>query len=72
MHLDEEVVLTTQRYRTLAQLVQFIVLFLLISICCSEYLMTSRITFTICAACIVLDVISGLDLVNLGDKRTTL
>jgi hypothetical protein len=35
-------------------------------------LMTSRITFTICAACIVLDVISGLDLVNLGDKRTTL
>jgi hypothetical protein len=72
MHLDEEVVLTTQRYRTLAQLVQFIVLFLLISICCFEYLMTSRITFTICAACIVLDVISGLDLVNLGDKRTTL
>jgi hypothetical protein len=71
MHLNEELILTAQRYRTLAQLVRFIVLFLLISICCFEYLVTSRVTFTICAACIVLDDISDFDPLNQGVKGTT-
>jgi hypothetical protein len=70
MHLNEELILTTQWYGTLAQLIRFIVLFLLISICCSEYMVTSRVTFTICAARIVLDVIFYLDFVNQGVKGT--
>lgn len=72
VHLNEEIMFATQRHRTLAQLVRFIVLVLVISLCCFEYLVTSRVTFTICAACIVSVAICGVALVNHGTERTTL
>jgi hypothetical protein len=63
VHLNEEIMFAAHRYRKLAQLVRLVVLVLFISECCLRSLMTSPVTSTICAACIVVVGICGLVLV---------
>jgi hypothetical protein len=63
MHLNEEIMFAARRNRKLAQLVWFVVLVLCISVCCFECSMTSCVTLTICAACMVLVGICELVLV---------